>query len=331
MKYRLIIPALAAAFLAACSQKPATVGIENPDLPDGTEVTVINYDDSTMMAKGMVSQGRVNLSVESERPVLTQIMANGKTLGYYITEPGDARLLAKADAAAGTPLNDRLALGIAQLDSVDNLDNLKLLTQFALEKYRENRDNPLGLYFINTWIRFADMPDIEKELQQAPAEIRDSKLKEKGLKAARLRARTAPGSKYVDFKALQPDGTEKSLSSFIEPGKYVILDFWASWCPYCIKELPDLKELAAKYADKGLQVVGVAVRDEQADTQAAVSKYLIPWKVMYNTARIPYDIYGIGGIPHHILLSPDGTIISRGESVKQLDERLVSLLSSQTN
>lgn len=327
MKLRYAIPAFcAASLLLACSQKQSSVDIEMPDLADGTEVAVVSYDDSLTLAKGMVNSGKIILSVDTDTPTLTQIMANGKSIGYYISEPGEARLTKDEEVAAGTPLNDRLRTQMAQLDSVDNLDDLKLLTEFALAKYRDNRDNPLGLYFINTWIRFADAADIERELKSAPAEIRDSKRKEKGIKAALLRAKTAPGSKYVDFAASQPDGVEKKLSDFIEPGKYVIVDFWASWCPYCIKELPALKELADKYADKGLQVVGVAVRDEQDDTRKAVEKHRIPWKVMYNTKRIPYDIYGIGGIPHHILLSPDGTIISRGESVAQLDARLAGLL-----
>ena len=115
----------------------------------------------------------------------------------------------------------------------------------------------------------------------------------------------------------------------ITPGKYVLVDFWASWCPYCIKELPQLKELNDKYASRGLQLIGVAVRDEEADTRAMVEKKQIPWAVMYNAKRIPYDIYGIAGIPHHILISPDGVIVSRGESAKQLDARLEKLLPAK--
>ena len=115
----------------------------------------------------------------------------------------------------------------------------------------------------------------------------------------------------------------------MQPGKYTLVDFWASWCPYCIKELPELRELYNKYKDSNLILVGVAVRDEEADTKTAVEKHGISWPVMYNTRRIPYDKYGIGGIPHHILIAPDGTIISRGESVKQLDTRLRSLLKQK--
>ena len=52
------------------------------------------------------------------------------------------------------------------------------------------------------------------------------------------------------------------------------------------------------------------------------------WPVVFNTERRAYDIYGFSGIPHHILLGPDGTIISRGESLRQIDARLKKALSS---
>jgi hypothetical protein len=57
-----------------------------------------------------------------------------------------------------------------------------------------------------------------------------------------------------------------------------------------------------------------------------VAKQELPWKVLYNTQKAPYDIYGFSGIPHHILIGPDGTIISRGENADQIKERLSTLL-----
>lgn len=323
---RILAAGAAVLLLAGCASKTSRVKVALPYLPDGTEVAVVTYDDSVTLAKGMTSGGMATLTVEAPEAVLTQIMADGKTIGYYIADPGEATLGKDEETAAGTPFNDMLRRHIAQLDSVDNLDDLAMLTQFALERYRENRDTPLAPYFFNTWSQFAELDKIQGELKDAPENIRKSKRTEKNVKAAGLRAKTAPGSKYVDFKAPQPGGKEVALSELIEPGKYVLLDFWASWCPYCIKELPDLKALNEKYSGAGLQIIGVAVRDEEADTRRMVEARQLPWKVMYNTRRIPYDIYGIGGIPHHILLSPDGTIISRGESVKQLDSRLSTLI-----
>lgn len=66
----------------------------------------------------------------------------------------------------------------------------------------------------------------------------------------------------------------------------------------------------------------MAVRDVPDDSKAAVKKHNITWPVVYNTQRRPYDIYGFSGIPHHMLIGPDGKIISRGETLSQIEQRL---------
>lgn len=87
-----------------------------------------------------------------------------------------------------------------------------------------------------------------------------------------------------------------------------------------------MKQLYADYHDKGFDIIGVAVRDKIDDTSAMVAKHELPWQVVYNTQRVPYDIYGFSGIPHHMLIGPDGVIISRGESVAQIRARIEQLL-----
>ena len=86
-----------------------------------------------------------------------------------------------------------------------------------------------------------------------------------------------------------------------------------------------MKTLYAEMKDKGVEIVGVAVRDTPEDTRDAVKKYGLEWPVVYNTGRTPYDIYGFSGIPHHILIGPDGKIISRGESIEAIRKTLESI------
>lgn len=321
---KLFVPVAASVVLAACSgggERNLSVSI--PGVADGSELSVVTYDDSVVLAKGVFADGAVRLQVPADGDILTQLMVDGKRKGYYVTQKGDAVFSADAGVATGTPLNDEFHRMLQQMDSLDQYNDDEVFIPFMLDKYNANRDNAIGLFAVNYWMRLADADAIDSLLKTAPESIRASKRKDKSIAAAALRKKTAPGSKYVDFKGEQPDGRTVSLSEMIEPGKYVLVDFWASWCPYCIKELPDLKALAAKYPN--LQIVGVAVRDSQEDTRNMVDKKQIGWSVMYNAGRVPYDIYGIGGIPHHMLLAPDGTIISRGESVARLDARLADL------
>ena len=99
----------------------------------------------------------------------------------------------------------------------------------------------------------------------------------------------------------------------MQPGHYTLVDFWASWCGPCRREIPVIKELLNEYGPKGLDVVGVAVWDQVPETKKAMDELGITWPVIMDAKTIPTDMYGILGIPTIILIGPDGTILSRGK------------------
>lgn len=215
----------------------------------------------------------------------------------------------------------------AVLDAVDELDDVNLygdVTGILMNTFKEG---PQGEYLTLEYIRFGNPERVDSVLATMPETFRNREDVRRYVDMAHARINTAPGKKYVDFEGENAEGGKINLSSLVKPGEYTLIDFWASWCPYCIREIPALKEILNEYGPKGFNIVGVAVRDEPAKTKAMVEKKSIPWPVLYNMDRIPYNIYGFVGIPHHILVSPDGTIISRGESAEQIAARLGKLLN----
>ena len=114
----------------------------------------------------------------------------------------------------------------------------------------------------------------------------------------------------------------------MKPGRYTIVDFWASWCGPCVRQLKVIKELYAKYKDKGLDVVGVAVWDKPEDTEKAIKSHELPWPCIINAQTIPTDLYGIQGIPCILLINPDGIIVSRDKQgadlVKDVDDAMAT-------
>ncbi|MBQ9649851.1 MAG: TlpA family protein disulfide reductase [Prevotella sp.] len=117
----------------------------------------------------------------------------------------------------------------------------------------------------------------------------------------------AAGIEAPDFTLNDLNGKPLSLSSL--RGKYVIIDFWGSWCGWCIKGFPEMKEYYKKYAGK-FEILGVDCNDTEAKWKAAVEKHELPWLHVYNPRDSKVlEQYGIQGFPTKIIVGPDGKIV----------------------
>ena len=112
-----------------------------------------------------------------------------------------------------------------------------------------------------------------------------------------------------DFELPDLQGNPLKLSSL--RGKYVVLDFWGSWCIWCIRGIPNMKEAYAKYKDK-MEILGVDCRDAEPKWKAAVNEYQLPWLQV----RCPDDKlqtlasqYNIEGFPTKVIIDPEGKIV----------------------
>ena len=128
------------------------------------------------------------------------------------------------------------------------------------------------------------------------------------------RKRVQPGMPAPDFTLQTPDGGTLSLSDL--RGKYVILDFWASWCAPCRAAFPAMKEIYAQYKDKGLEILGISNDSRREDWLRALEQDQLPWKSVvdefpaegFGTARV-ISMYAVSYLPTLILIDPDGKIV----------------------
>ena len=135
------------------------------------------------------------------------------------------------------------------------------------------------------------------------------------------------GSIAPDFTLPDVDGNPVSLSSF--RGKYVLVDFWAAWCPDCRKENPNIVAAWEKYKDKNFAVLGVSLDRKRDQWLAAIEKDNLTWTQVSDLKYWDSEaavLYCIRWIPMSFLIDPEGKIVAIGLEGEELHNKLEELL-----
>ena len=275
---------------------------------DGTPVS-INLNDSTL--KGSLQNERLTkINYEMEQP---QKRFAAKTAN-----------LTKADIEArADELSDEMNKMITELTTMANRAfneerNSLIPVAFAGYYFLENGVEAYD-ELVKQQVAFAGHPYLKKMRDEVEEE---TKPKDSS-KTAFI------GQQYTDLEMADPDGKMHKISELVGEGKYVLVDFWASWCGPCRAEMPNVLEAYNKYHEKGFEVIGVSFDQKKEAWVKAIGQLKMPWLQIsdlkgWQCAAAP--IYKIDGIPDNILIDPQGKIIDRGLRGKALHSRLQELL-----
>ncbi len=338
----------AAALLAACSGANAAQGdapgyrvaVRLPEEDDEMMAFLVNYDTNSKIDSAMVENSKAVFTGKVDEPVAARVIVDGQRRGTFILE--NAEIDFGGQKAPSSPLTDVITRFQAEAQKIMAeaqalpMDSASMPKMEALEaRYnalsdsvmRANMDNPVGymMFCGDAWS--LSLAELKAELEKHPS-LKKYQRVQKLLASAEAKERTTPGHKFVDFTVTNYSVTQ-SLSDYVGKGKYVLVDFWASWCGPCIRETKVIKEILKEFGPKGLEVLGVAVWDEPQNTLRAVEQHQLPWPQILNAQSIPTDLYGIPAIPCIILFGPDGTIISRDKQGDELIESVRQALNGE--
>lgn len=133
--------------------------------------------------------------------------------------------------------------------------------------------------------------------------------------------------KSIDFTLPDAKGNEFKLSSL--KGKYVLVDFWASWCMPCRAENPFLLKAYAELKDKNFEIVGVSLDDKKESWLGAVKADNLPWTQVSDVKGFKTEIavrFGISAIPQNVLIDPDGKVIAKDLRGEDVNKRIASYI-----
>ncbi|MBM3442201.1 MAG: AhpC/TSA family protein [Bacteroidetes bacterium] len=157
-------------------------------------------------------------------------------------------------------------------------------------------------------------------------EVRGTALMQRlGVKVEGKR-RSLVGKPAADFHAPDTSGRDVRLTDF--RGRFVLLDFWASWCVPCRQENPGLKALYASYKDKGLEIIGISVDEDGLRWKKAIREDALPWRHVSDLKRESSlaNLFGVQPIPDNFLIDPKGVIVAKGVHGRELEETLAKYL-----
>ncbi|HEY8919668.1 MAG TPA: TlpA disulfide reductase family protein [Chitinophaga sp.] len=295
---------------------------------------------------------KVNLS----EPQLISLSVNGYANSFFI-EPGHINITRTKDVTGsytitGSPTQHDAEVFGASLEEINNQQNQVYATSRketaeekaelekkiqALREEKTNKANEFiathpksfySLYMIDGRTSYNEYSEIKPLYDKLDKSLKQSESGKKLLQKLQRLEKCQLGSQMINFVQRDSSGVPVKFNSF--KGKYVLVDFWASWCKPCRAENPNVLKAYNAFKDKGFTVIGISLDDKAANWRKAIRDDKMPWTQLSDLKGWKNEVstnFGIESIPRNLLVDPSGKIVAKDLRGAALENKLKELLN----
>ncbi len=358
MKKLLIMAALIAATLPTAAQqvKYSINGISNEN---GKTVVLRDRLTNQIVNSAVVTNGKFSMSGNAEKNAYMGVSTQDASWFVMLFNDGTPVTINLNDSTLkGSPQNERLtrydldinapyARFMIKMQSmseeerktkeIEVVGGLMIATMKMMEGVKkvfdEESETLIPVAFLSEYQQMFGQEKLDSVLATKPAWASHPIVQQQVQQWAQQKAQEEKknaivGKQFTDLEEPDVDGNMHKLSEYVGKGKWVLVDFWASWCGPCLREMPNVVAAYEKYHAKGFDVVGLSFDNKKEPWVQAIADQKMPWTHLSDLKgwrTVASGVYDVNSIPDNLLIDPQGKIVARGLRGEALQAKLKTI------
>ena len=311
---------LAALPVGAQKIKCVVTGVSSEN---GTKVMLADRNSRALIGTAVVTDGKFTITGEADKDALMVVggeKAAWLTLFFNDGTPVSVNL--NDNTLKGSPVNERLV----KYDLANATPNPELIAKI----FKDERNTLIPVAFLMEYAEHFGMERLDSVVATKPMWLSYPSVKPQleylaQEMADRAKKNAFIGKQFTDLEEADVDGNMHKLSEYVGKGRWVLVDFWASWCGPCRMEMPNVVAAYDKYHTKGFDVVGLSFDSKKEAWVKAIEQLKMPWIHLSDLKywrTVASEVYSVNSIPDNLLIDPQGKIVARGLRAEGLQAKL---------